>query len=265
MLGSVCSSRNPAALGDTQGHRRGHRRGPRASETRAVFTIARAHLRGDTAFRSQLIVAIVIPIGVLISPILSSHGSVLTHPAAILPMVLCSFMMVGVYTISTMSFSKRPGALWCVLTSPMDRARFSMASLQVLRAVAVLPFLAATLGLLLAAKTPPLIAGICTIELWLFFDASFLLWRGWIPDVPFSRSSTQRQRAGTQLLVLSGVLVAAGVGSAIVLVSARFGLVSELVSLLIAVISRALVGAWATQQVAQEASALELGGEEERP
>ena len=145
----------------------------RGTESRALARLAGAHFRGDTTFRAQLLVMPVLLLIMASRQLIrahSDHGPA-SHSATIL---LLSFFAGILLVVQGAPFSRssRPGNLWCVLVSPLDRGGFSMAVSSVLRLWMLLPIALCILGYeLFAARMAPLPAATGIARIWAMLPA----------------------------------------------------------------------------------------------
>lgn len=228
------------------------------SEGRAVLTIARAHLRGDLLFRSRLLVALVMPVGILVSPIVTSRGETLHKPMTILPLIVISFIGSAGLLIQAFRLSSRPQALWCVLTSPIDRARFSMAIVRLVRMTVLAPLAALLVAVAVVTSSRPLLDVIVLLELAIVCDWTLFLWRGWISEFPFSQAPEPRG-GGIQILTVLTAMLVGGLGVAVVMVAGLFGLPGRAVALALLLVTWMMIARWAERRVARKAAEIELG------
>lgn len=179
---------------------------------RAFFSMARVHIRGDLAVRSQLVVSMLMPTMMFLSPAISMSGRRQAMPEVALLLASGAVGMVIVSLTTASSTSTRPEALWAVLVSPLERSRYTMALRGFLRwcVVAPLVLLAGAWYIGTAAGVPLLerfarVAGVAV-----YLDLLIVLQRGLAPDLPFSiRPSRDRRMSWGQVL---GMLIGFSVG-----------------------------------------------------
>ncbi|HET9950159.1 MAG TPA: hypothetical protein VFS09_00040 [Candidatus Eisenbacteria bacterium] len=217
-MGGGGAAAAPRARPRTKSRARGgasaRRRAPwlRDPAARAFLSMSRVHVRADIAVRSQLLVSFLMPAMMFLSPAISLSGRRQAMPevALLLAAGAVGMMIVSFTTASTTS--TRPEALWAVLVSPLDRARYTMALRGILRWCLVAPLVLLAGGWYLAtAAGVPLherlarVAGVAV-----YLDLLVTLQRGLEPDFPFSaRPSRNRRMSWSQVL---GMLIGFSIG-----------------------------------------------------
>jgi hypothetical protein len=180
---------------------------------RAFLAMARVHLRGDLAVRSQIVLSMLMPMMFFFSPAISMAGrrNALPEVALLLTAGAIGMMIVSLTTASTTS--TRPEALWAVLVSPLQRVRYSMALRGILRWCLVVPVvLAAGAWYLAIAVRVPLLERIVRVAgVAVYLDLIVTVQRGLAPELPFSiRPSRDRRMSWGQVL---GMLIGFSIGT----------------------------------------------------
>jgi hypothetical protein len=159
-----------------------------------LVELLRHHLRGDWRSRGQVFVQPVI--GVLMILIYFAGGGPATRAVG----GFASIWFFGLFAFTSsdaLTTSTRPERLWWLLSSPIDRTRFSLATISVTRLIALAP-LTAALAWRLGLLTPgtwryglPRLLGLA-----LSGDLFLLLGKIHFPEFPFSRPSVREGSAG---------------------------------------------------------------------
>jgi hypothetical protein len=232
-------------------------------EVRGFLTIARAHVRGDTQMRTQILVSFLLPVGVLGSSFLRGGRFLMNRPAEAMFLLGLGFMMATGPLTQALMWSSRPGALWCVLASPIDRSRFSLATIRVLRVLFLGPFLLG-LGVLawIVSRTKGAGIALAVIELTVLCDLMLAIWRGFSSAFPFSRPvGLPARRSGSTILTVFVAMTFGGIGLGMIVLSNRFGIASQLSTMALFLVVRYFVGKWMTGRISREAAVLEIGAE----
>lgn len=185
------------------------------SERRHLFDLLRVHLRSDWRTRSEFFMA-----PVVCAFVFATSSRQWNAWAAL--------GFIGWMTLASMDIltrSSRPEVLWFVLVSPVDRVRFSLATVSLTRVFQLLPLVAVFIALKWTS------VGGATLDRLLFLlllvlyaDLLLLAGRALFPEFPFSRGS----RAGSQMsgprmvLFLVGGL-ASGLGTLSLYLLGRLG------------------------------------------
>jgi len=232
-------------------------------ELRGFLTIARAHVRGDTQLRTQILISCLLPVGVLGSAFLRGRHFIMNQPTEAMLLLGLGFMMATGPLTQALMWSSRPAALWCVLASPIDRSQFSLATIRVLRVFFLGPFFLG-LGVLawIVARTKGAGIAMAAIELTLLCDLMLAIWRGFSSAFPFSRPvGLPARRSGATILTVFVTMAFGGLGLTMVLLSDRAGIAGQLSAVALFLIVRYFVGKWVTGRISREAAALEIGAE----
>jgi hypothetical protein len=237
----------------------------RSTESRALARLAGAHFRGDTTFRMQLLVMPVLLLIMASRQLIRAHS---THgPSSYAATILLlSFFAGMLLVVQGMPFSRssQPGNLWCVLASPLDRGRFSMAVTSVLRLWMLLPIAVCVLAYeLLAARMAPLPAAAGIAKIWAMGELMLRVGRGLTPDLPFSRPMRAAgERAGAQIGLALGGAAAAGVCTLGLYAAGRFGWAGDLTAAAGFALLAIPTDWWARRRVTRTGERFELAATE---
>jgi hypothetical protein len=204
-----------------------------------------------------------LPVGVLGSSFLSGGRFLINRPAEAMLLLGLGFMMATGPLTQALMWSSRPGALWCVLASPIDRSRFSLATIRVLRVLFLGPFLLG-LGVLawIVSRTKGAGIALAAIELTVLCDLMLAIWRGFSSAFPFSRPvGLPARRSGSTILTVFVAMTFGGIGLGMIVLSNRFGIASQLSTMALFLVVRYFVGKWMTGRISREAAVLEIGAE----
>jgi hypothetical protein len=191
------------------------------SHGRRLFRLLRVHLRCDSRARSE----------VLTVPVLSLVMLVLySRPAAPDdPWLVPSIYGWGLFmSASTLIRSQHPESLWWLLSSPVDRTRFSLSTIPLLRLLILLPMSATVALISLRHPSPPgttwALKLLSLLALVAYGDLVLLLGKVMFPEFPFSlpatgAGATTGRRFGSVMLGLP----ASGAGTAAILGFQHFG------------------------------------------
>lgn len=226
-----------------------------SGERGRIFELLRIHLRSDWKTRSEFLLMPLTGIFLILFYTRGPASSVLGSG-----FVTFFFGWFLLLAVDVLTRSSRPGVLWCVLVSPIDRAKLSFAAISLVRWFQLLPLAALLVGLeVFTGEGPPLARALRLVELIAFGDLLILVGRGIAPDFPFSRASrTDGQDAGRRTVLMLFGGLAAGIGTAIVAVSGRLGIAGAAAGAAILLTARVPVTAWTRRRVAAAAIGLEL-------
>ena len=190
--------------------------------TRSFLSMARIHARADLAFRSQMIVSLLMPAMIFLSPSISlgSRRQAFPELALIFAAGAVGFAIMSLTTAS--AASTRPEAFWPVLISPISRERYSLALCGVLRWWVVLPVAVGAgawyLATAVAVPWHERIARAAGVAVYL--ELLVTLMRGIAPDPPFTvRPSRDRKlQWGQVAAMLIGFAICGGGGFSLFLV-----------------------------------------------
>jgi hypothetical protein len=239
----------------------------RSPETRAVLKLTSAHLRSDIMFRSSLMATAITPLILLSSVYVSrSTKGIGGRPEFALAMLGFGLTVMLGSVIRILTMSSRPEALWCVLTSPVARSKFALATISTVRAFVVIPYLCFMAIVAMATRAgQPLRIFLALAGLGVLAETVLRLWRGFYRDMPFSLPVRNAGKmGGAQVFtMLGGMLISAGAVVALA-VAPRFGVWAQVA--LIVIFSAVLVLAtlWARWRVSRMADAFEIRADEVR-
>jgi hypothetical protein len=226
----------------------------RDSEWSRLFALLRVQLRSDWRTRSEF----------LIIPLMGAFFLLFWFPAT--PGSgkgpLISFFFYGwflVLSADVLTRSSRPESLWWILSSPIDRTRFSLASLSMVRAFQLAPlFVAAVLAQLRTGSPWPLLLATAA-ELLALGDLLVLLGKGIFPDFPFSRPRAEGGASGARTaLTLVGATVS-GLFTGVVFVCSLWGTPGALAGAAVFALLRFPAAFWVRRRATAAAESLELG------
>lgn len=178
-----------------------------ASEGARLFALLRVHLRSDWRTRSEFLLMPIMGAFILLVYLpMQREGE---GPVGSL-MVAYFYSWMLVLSADVLTRSSRPETLWFILASPIDRTRFSLATLSLMRAFQLAPlFAVAAFSVLRGAGTWPHRL-ILLLELLALGDLLVIAGKAVFPEFPFSRLSKTQGGAGGErfVLLLIGSLLA---------------------------------------------------------
>ncbi len=244
----------------TAPRRQAVRRRPKAAvfsggggERARLFALLRIQLRADWRVRSEFLLIPLMGIFLLLF-YMRDAGIVRSIP---LPAVYfyCCLLMVGTDVLTR---SSRPESLWWILVSPVDRARFSLGTIPLVRAFQLAPLFAAMAVAQIRAGGPWPLRLALLAELLVLGDLLIVAGKGVFPDFPFSQSRTEGGGSGarTALALLGGVF--GGIATAGVLVSGLFGVPGALTGAACFALLHLPAGIWARRRATAAAESLEM-------
>jgi hypothetical protein len=237
-----------APVRKASGRRQTHR-----SEWSRLFALLRVQLRSDWRTRSEF----------LLIPLMGAFFLLFYFPASpgskgpLMPVFFYGWFLV--LSADVLTRSSRPESLWWILASPIDRTRFSLSSLSMVRAFQLLPlFAAAILALLRSGVALPLLFATAA-ELLALGDLLVFTGKGLFPDFPFSRPRAEGGAAGTRAaLTLVGGTVS-GLFTGMVYVFSLWEIRGALAGAAVFFLLRFPIAYWARRRTAVAADGLELG------
>jgi hypothetical protein len=169
------------------------------------------------------------------------------------------FAWLLMLSASVLIRSSRPESLWWILTAPVDRARFSLATVSLVRVFHLAPLFAALVITEIRAggPWPPRLALLA--EMLALGDLLLLLGKGVFPDFPFSQLRQEGGGAGasrTALTLVAGLI--AGAATLTVFLFGLLGLRGILTGAAVFALLRLPAGRWAHRRAAAAAEWLEL-------
>jgi hypothetical protein len=221
-----------------------------------LLSLLRLHLRCDWRARSEVLS---LPIMTLVMLVFYARPN--SHTDAWLVLSLYGWTLF--LSASTLIRSQRPESLWWLLSSPIDRTRFSLATIPLLRLLMLLPTSVAVALLSLRHPTPA--GGSWPLELLSFLgllaygDLFLLLGKVMYPDFPFSRAvagagATAGRRVGGFMF---GALLSAA-GTAAIRFCQHFGAPGIAWGCLAAVALHGPAFLWARRRTRRAAAHLDL-------
>ena len=227
----------------------------RGEEKRRLFDLLRVHLKSDWRIRSEFLMMPFVGLLVLVQ---SSSGRQASFfgPAALVSFFGWFLML----SVDVLTRSSRPASLWCLLVSPVDRARLSAASVSIVRVFQLLPLAFVLLAVQLFRAEGSLPARLLTFaQLILFGDLLILIGRGLFPGFPFSRPARMEGESGGRraLVILMGATIS-GLGGFVLWLFSLAGLVGMALAVAMLLAARWPAQLWMRERVGSAAESLEL-------
>jgi hypothetical protein len=220
-----------------------------------LLSLLRVHLRSDWRTRSEVLSLPVLSVVMLL--LFSRQGG-----GAGWSVTFFYGVMLFV-SADTLTRSRRPESLWWLLSSPIDRTRFSLATVPLLRLLMLVPI---SIALALIALRQPAPAGgswplriLSFLALVAYGDLVLVLGKGTFPEFPFSRAAKSAGGSSGERFArtLIGMPVS-GVGAAAVLACQRFGAPGIAFGGLAAVVLHLPAFLWARRRTRRAAAELDL-------
>ncbi len=224
------------------------------SEWSRLFALLRVQLRSDWRVRSEFLLIPLMGAFFLLFYFPDTPGS---SKGPLMSVFFYGWFLV--LSADVLTRSSRPESLWWILTSPIDRTRFSLSSLSMVRAFQLLPLFAAAVLAQIRSGTalPALLA--TAAELLALGDLLVFMGKGLFPDFPFSRLRAEGGAAGARAaLTLVGSTVS-GLFTGLVYVFGLWGVRGALTGAAVFFLLRFPVAFWARRRTAIAADRLELG------
>jgi hypothetical protein len=230
------------------------RRPSRGGGERArLFSILRIHLRSDWRIRSEFLLIPLMGAFYILFYFRGNFGAPASHGLS--TFIYCWMLVLSVDVLTR---SSRPESLWWILTAPIDRGRFSFASVWLVRAFQLAPLYAAVAIVEIRAggSWPYRLA--LLLELLALGDLLVVLGKGLFPDFPFSRARLVG-RGGSNRLVLTllGSFVS-GIATALVFGFGVFAAPGALAGAALFALLHIPATLWARRRAAAAAEGLEL-------
>lgn len=223
------------------------------SERARLFSILRLHLRSDWRTRSEFLL---VPLMGAFFILFYFRDSSLSR---VLPgMSIFFYCWMLVLSSDVLTRGSNPESLWWILTAPIDRVRFSLATVSMVRAFHLLPLFAATTIVEVRAggSWPYRLA--LLLELLALGDLLVVLGKAMFPDFPFSRMRLEgRGGSSRAALTLVGSLVS-GIATALTFGFGRFGGSGALAGAAAFALLHIPIVLWARRRVADAAEQLEV-------
>lgn len=221
------------------------------SERARLFSILRLHLRSDWRTRSEF----------LLVPLMGTffilfYFRTLPFLASGMPVFFYCWMLV--LSSDVLTRGSNPDSLWWILTAPIDRARFSLATVAMVRAFHLAPLFAALTIVEVRAggSWPYRLAQL--LEILALGDLLVVLGKAMFPDFPFSRLRMEGGGGSSRAaLTLVGSLVGA-VAAALTFGFGWFGAAGALAGAALFALLHIPVALWARRRAAAAAEELEL-------
>ncbi len=240
----VRSARRPA-------RRRALRGG--GSERARLLAILRVHLRSDWRTRSELLLVPIMGAFLILFYFRGAFGG--RGPSGLSAFFYCWMLALSA---DVMTRGSRPEGLWWVLTAPIDRARFSLATVTLGRAFHLAPLFAAIAIVEIRAGGSWAYRLALLAELLVLGDLLIVLGKGIFPDFPFSRPRAEGGAAGSRTaLTLVGGLVG-GVATGLVLLCEWLGIPGLLAGAAALALLHVPASLWARRRAADAAEGIEL-------
>jgi hypothetical protein len=222
-------------------------------ERARLFALLRVHLRSDWRVRSEFLMTPLLGIFLL-----QFYVGGRDAPGSS-TMSVFFFAWLLILSASVLVRSSRPESLWWILTAPIDRARFSLATVSMVRAFHLVPLFAALVVTQVRAggPWPPRLALLA--EMLALGDLLILLGKGTFPDFPFSQLRQEGGATGasrTALTLVAGLI--ASLATLAVFLFGLLGLRGILAGAAIFALLRIPAGIWAHRRAAAAADGLEL-------
>ena len=224
------------------------------SERARLFSILRLHLRSDWRTRSEFLL---VPLMGTFFILFYFRDSSLPHlMSGGLPIFFYCWMLV--LSSDVLTRGSNPDSLWWILTAPIDRARFSLATVAMVRAFHLAPLFAAIaiVEIRTSASWPYRLA--LLLELLMLGDLLVVLGKAFFPDFPFSRPRMEGGGGGSRVaLTLVGSLVG-GTATALTFGFGWLGAPGAAAGAAIFALLHIPVALWARRRAAAAAEGLEL-------
>lgn len=225
------------------------------SDRGRLLALLRVHLRSDWRTRSEFLLVPVMGIFLMLFYFPSQAGGL---PG--LPMTTFLYTWVLVVSADVLTRASRPEALWFLLTAPLDRTRFSMATVGLVRLFQMAPLFLVAAGLELrrGGAWPHHLAVL--LELLALGDLLILLAKVIFPDFPFSRPSRGGTVEGRRVVLMLLGGVASSLATALVFGLSLLGTRGALAGAALFFLLRFPAAFLARRRAAHAAARLELVG-----
>jgi hypothetical protein len=224
------------------------------SERARLFAILRIHLRSDWRTRSEFLL---IPMmGAFLILFYAWDSSATPAWSWVSTFVYCS--MLGI-SADVLTRSSRPESLWWILTAPIDRARFSYATVSLSRAFHLAPLFAAFVVLEVRAGGAWSHRSALLLELLMLGDLLVVLGKTIFPGFPFSRPRVEGKGGSRAERTFLGSLLS-GCATGLLYLFARQGTAGILAGAALFALLHIPLSIWARRRTAAAAADLELEG-----
>jgi hypothetical protein len=234
--------------------RRPAMRAGRGLERARLFALLRVQLRADWRVRSEFLLVPVMGIFLMIF-YLRNSGIVRSTPLMVV-YFYCWMLMTGSHALIR---SSRPDSLWWwILVSPVDRARFSLGTIALVRLFHLAPlFVAMAVALSRSGGAWPLRLAVLA-ELLALGDLLVVAGKGMFPDFPFSQSRTNEGGSGARTALALMGSVFGGVTTAGVFAFGLYGIPGALAGAAFFTVLHIPAGMWARRRATAAAESLEM-------
>jgi hypothetical protein len=221
-------------------------------ERARLFAILRVHLRSDWRTRSEFLL---VPLMGAFFILFYFRGSSLSGIPG-LPIFFYCWMLA--LSSDVLTRGSKPESLWWILTAPIDRVRFSFATIVMIRAFHLAPLFAAIAVSELREEGSWPYRLAVLLELLALGDLLVVAGKALFPAFPFSRQRTEGGGSSARIgLTLIGSLTS-GVLTALTLGFGWFGAPGALAGAALFALLHVPVSLWARRRVAEAAERLEL-------
>jgi hypothetical protein len=173
-----------------------------------------------------------------------------------MPVFFYCWMLV--ISADVLTRGSNPDSLWWLLTAPIDRARFSLATVAMVRAFHLAPLFAAVTIVEIRTDDPWLFRLAVLAELLALGDLLIVLGKALFPDFPFSRARAEGGGGSSRAaMTLVGSLVA-GAATALTLGFGWFGAPGAAAGAAIFALLHIPVVLWTRRRTAAAAQEIEL-------
>jgi hypothetical protein len=223
------------------------------SERARLLAILRVHLRSDWRTRSEFLL---VPLMGVFLILFYLHGALGGRGSSGMSAFFYCWMLV--LSSDALTRGSRPEGLWWILTAPIDRSRFSLATVSLGRAFHLAPLFAAIAIVEIRAggSWPYRLALLA--ELLALGDLLIVLGKGIFPDFPFSRPRGEGGGAGSRTaLTLVGGLVS-GAAAGLLFLSEWLEITGVAAGAALFALLHVPASLWARRRAAAAAAELEL-------
>jgi hypothetical protein len=248
------TERRTAAPARTGAKRLRKRSSVGSSERARLFALLRVQLRSDWRTRSEFLLMPVMGAFLLL---FYSPGGGAAHPGPVMSSYFYSLFLL--MSADALTRSSRPESLWWILSAPIDRGRFSIASLGLVRAFQLAPLFAAAVLAQFLAHTPGPLLLATAAELLAMGDLLILVGKGFYPDFPFSRPRGGAGLSGERTARALVCATVCGICSGLLYLASLWGARGVLAGAGVFFLLRFPVAFWTRRRVIRAAEDLELG------
>jgi hypothetical protein len=233
---------------------RRHRTLPGSGSERArLFAILRVHLRSDWRTRSEFLL---VPLMGTFLILFYLHGAFGGRSSSGMSAFFYCWMLV--LSSDVLTRGSRPEGLWWILTAPIDRSRFSLATVSLGRAFHLAPLFAAIAIVEIRAGGSWAHRLARLAELLALGDLLIVLGKGIFPDFPFSRPRAEGGAAGSRAALTLVAGLVSGVATGLVVLCDWLGAPGLLIGAAVFALLHVPASLWARRRAAQAAEEIEL-------